>query len=63
MSDSNVDETIEAYEKQFGRPTTDVLKFGCNSLITGILNTFPQLQAKLLDEDALPRNQSFKTTQ
>jgi len=47
MSDSNVDETIEAYEKQFGRPATDVLKFGCNSLITGILNTFPQLQAKL----------------
>ena len=47
MSDSEVDETIEAYQEQFERPTTDVLKFGCDSLITKILSTFPQLQNKL----------------
>ncbi len=47
MSDSEVDETIEAYQNQFERPTTDVLKFGCNPLITNILSTFPELQAKL----------------
>lgn len=47
MSDSEVNETIEAYQEQFERPTTDVLKFGCDSLITKILSTFPQLQTKL----------------
>nr|WP_287412587.1 DUF1611 domain-containing protein [Pseudodesulfovibrio sp.] len=47
MSDSDIDETMSAYQKQFGIPATDVLKFGCNSLIKNILLTFPQLQAKL----------------
>jgi len=47
MSDSMVDETIEAYMDHFERPATDVLKYGCDSLIEGILATFPQLQAKL----------------
>lgn len=47
MSDSEVDETITAYQSQFERPTTDVLRFGCDSIVTKILSTFPQLQAKL----------------
>ena len=47
MSDSEVDETIENYQKQFERPATDVLKFGCNSLIEKILSTFPSLKNKL----------------
>ncbi|WP_319542486.1 DUF1611 domain-containing protein [uncultured Pseudodesulfovibrio sp.] len=48
MTDTDVQETIEAYQKQFEIPATDVLKFGCDSLITNILCTFPQLQAKLV---------------
>ncbi len=47
MSDSEVGETIESYQNQFGVPTTDVLKFGCDSLIEKLLTTFPQLKAKL----------------
>jgi len=47
MSDSEVNETIDSYQKQFEIPATDVLKFGCSSLIEKILTTFPQLQAKL----------------
>jgi uncharacterized NAD-dependent epimerase/dehydratase family protein len=47
MSDSEIDETIESYQKQFEIPATDVLKFGCDSLIDNILTTFPQLQAKI----------------
>lgn len=47
MSDSEVNATIAAYEKQFDKPATDVLKFGCEPLIESILATFPQLQAKL----------------
>ncbi|BCS86914.1 DUF1611 domain-containing protein [Pseudodesulfovibrio sediminis] len=47
MSDSEMDETIESYQEQFQIPTTDILKFGCDSLIANILTTFPQLQVKL----------------
>jgi len=47
MSDSEIDETIKSYQNQFERPVTDVLKYGCDSLITQLLTTFPQLQAKL----------------
>jgi len=47
MSDSEVDETIESYQKEFEVPVTDVLKFGCSSIIANILTTFPKLQAKL----------------
>ncbi len=47
MSDPEVDETIEAYQSEFEIPATDVLKFGCDSLITNILVTFPELKAKL----------------
>jgi len=47
MSEAEVDETIESYQKQFEIPATDVLSFGCDSLISNILTTFPELQAKL----------------
>ncbi|BBD09877.1 DUF1611 domain-containing protein [Desulfovibrio ferrophilus] len=47
MSDSEVDETVEAYQKQFDMPAADVLRSGCDSLIANILTSFPQLQAKL----------------
>lgn len=47
MSDSQVEEMIESYQKQFEVPAADVLKSGCSSLIANILTTFPQLQAKL----------------
>ena len=47
MSDPEVDETIEAYQSEFEIPATDVLKFGCDSLITNILSTFPELKDKL----------------
>ncbi|CCO23409.1 DUF1611 domain-containing protein [Maridesulfovibrio hydrothermalis] len=47
MSDSQVDETIDSYQKQFEIPATDVLKFGCDALVAKILATFPKLQAKL----------------
>lgn len=47
MCDSEVDKTIESYEKQFKIPATDVLTHGCDSLITNILATFPKLQTQL----------------
>lgn len=47
MSNSEVIATIEVYQERFERPATDVLKFGCDPLIKGILATFPELQAML----------------
>ncbi|SMF14531.1 DUF1611 domain-containing protein [Desulfovibrio gilichinskyi] len=47
MSDSELAKTIKEYEKKFNVPTTDVLKFNCDSLIEKILTIFPQLKTKL----------------
>ena len=36
--------TIQAYEINYQRPTTDVIKYGCNKLVKELLNTFPSIQ-------------------
>lgn len=43
MSDEEVVTTISAYEKEYGLPTTDVLKFGCDKLVEKLYETFPEL--------------------
>ncbi|MEO9806104.1 MAG: DUF1611 domain-containing protein [Reichenbachiella sp.] len=44
MTADEITETIEAYETEFRLPTTDVLTFGCDKLVKGILEKFPTLE-------------------
>lgn len=46
MTDLEVDNVIVEYEDQLKIPTTDVLLHGCDKLITGILETFPELKKR-----------------
>lgn len=46
MSDKELEDVITEYENQLGLPTTDVLKHGCDKLITSIFETFPLLKNK-----------------
>lgn len=46
MTDQEVDNVVEEYEQQFNIPATDVLKHGCDKLITSILDKFPELNHK-----------------
>ncbi|WP_078379326.1 DUF1611 domain-containing protein [Sutcliffiella halmapala] len=46
MSDIEVDDIISEYESDLNLPTTDVLKQGCDKLVTSILDAFPLLQDK-----------------
>ncbi len=48
MSSSEVDATIEAYEKLLLVPVTDVLTMGCSKIIRTLYATFPGLQRKQL---------------
>ncbi|MCF7809335.1 MAG: DUF1611 domain-containing protein [Candidatus Marinimicrobia bacterium] len=47
MTDTELIDTIEAYEATFQRPTTDVLKYGCDKLVEAILTAFPELQKRV----------------
>lgn len=43
MIDEEITEAIIDYERIFRLPTTDVLKYGCEKLVTSIFETFPEL--------------------
>ncbi|MCF7824690.1 MAG: DUF1611 domain-containing protein [Candidatus Marinimicrobia bacterium] len=47
MTDVELKSTITEYESKYKRPTTDVLKHGCDKLVHSILNTFPDLQKRV----------------
>ncbi len=47
LTDKEVLEIIEDYEKHFRLPTTDVLKYGCEKLVQMLTNHFPKLKQKL----------------
>lgn len=47
MSDAEIKETIDEYEKNLGLPTTDVLKFGCDKIVTCLMDVFPILQKSI----------------
>jgi uncharacterized NAD-dependent epimerase/dehydratase family protein len=49
MTDEEIVQTISDYEEKFGLPATDVLKYGCEKLITKILNVFPELSGKITE--------------
>jgi uncharacterized NAD-dependent epimerase/dehydratase family protein len=46
MSDKEIDTAVAEYEQQFKIPATDVLKHGCDKLITSIVEKYPQLNKK-----------------
>jgi uncharacterized NAD-dependent epimerase/dehydratase family protein len=46
MSDKEIGDVITEYENQLDLPTTDVLKHGCDKLITSIFEAFPILKNK-----------------
>jgi uncharacterized NAD-dependent epimerase/dehydratase family protein len=46
MSDKEVDAAVVQYEQQFKLPATDVLKHGCDKLITSLVKKYPQLSEK-----------------
>ncbi|WP_226035346.1 DUF1611 domain-containing protein [Aquibacillus saliphilus] len=46
MSDNEINNTITEYEQQLKLPTTDVLKFGCDKLITTLFKKYPELKNK-----------------
>lgn len=46
MTDEEVDETIIEYETKHMLPTTDVLKHGCEKLISHLFKLFPKLSQK-----------------
>jgi uncharacterized NAD-dependent epimerase/dehydratase family protein len=43
MTDKEVDDTVAEYEHTFGLPTTDVLKHGCEKIVSRLLEVFPGL--------------------
>ena len=47
LSDEEILEIIESYEKKFQLPTTDVLSHGCQKLIQTLSNHFPELKQKI----------------
>jgi len=47
MTDKEIDETVAAYERSFGLPTMDVLKHGCEKIVSRLLEVFPELQKTL----------------
>jgi uncharacterized NAD-dependent epimerase/dehydratase family protein len=46
MTDDEVEKTIVEYEKKYRLPTTDILKYGCDKLITKLFKIFPELLEK-----------------
>ena len=47
LSDEEILEFIEDYEKQFHFPTTDVLSHGCQKLVQSLNHHFPELRQKI----------------
>lgn len=47
MTDPELVDTIRIYEMKYQRPTTDVLKYGCEKLVNEILTVFPALQKRI----------------
>ena len=47
MTDPEIINTIKTYESKFQRPTTDVLKHGCDKLVKELLDTFPSLEKQI----------------
>jgi len=44
MADAELNNTIVEYESKYNIPTTDVLKFGCDKLISTLFTVFPELK-------------------
>jgi uncharacterized NAD-dependent epimerase/dehydratase family protein len=44
MTDAELKNTIVEYESKYKRPTTDVLKFGCDKLVNTLIKVFPELK-------------------
>ena len=44
MTDKEIDETVAEYESKYGLPTMDVLKHGCEKIVSRLLEVFPELQ-------------------
>ncbi|MRH44644.1 DUF1611 domain-containing protein [Aquibacillus halophilus] len=49
MSDNEIQDTITEYEQKLSLPTTDVLKFGCDKLITTLIEKYPELKNKKIE--------------
>jgi len=47
MTDREVAETVTEYESRFGLPTMDVLKHGCEKIVSRLIEVFPELQKRL----------------
>jgi len=43
MADDDVDRTVVKYEDQYGLPTADVLKHGCDKIVHRLFEVFPEL--------------------
>ncbi len=50
MTDAEILDTIHEYESKFERPTTDVLKYGCDKLVDSLLSVFPELQERVASQ-------------
>ena len=46
MTDKEIKKTITEYERKFNRPTTDVLKYGCDKIVKKLFEVFPELSKK-----------------
>ena len=46
MTDKGVEDTVKEYEDKYNLPTTDVLKNGCDKLVTRLFEVFPELSEK-----------------
>jgi uncharacterized NAD-dependent epimerase/dehydratase family protein len=44
MTEKEVDDTVAEYEHTYGLPTTDVLKHGCEKIVSRLLEVFPRLR-------------------
>jgi len=44
MTYAEIKDKIVEYESKYERPTTDVLKFGCDKLVNTLIEVFPELQ-------------------
>jgi len=44
MTDKEIEDTVVEYEDTYGLPTMDVLKHGCDKILTRLLEVFPELK-------------------
>jgi uncharacterized NAD-dependent epimerase/dehydratase family protein len=44
MTDKEIEDTVVEYEDTYGLPTMDVLKHGCEKILTRLLEVFPELK-------------------